>query len=94
MTSSQLNLLCQIHGKTVSAEVVTDAHGRSLEFGIAEMESEEDAREVIVALDGTDELDGTSRILYVARISQQDGPTAHTRTSEHHHQHEELVLLR
>ena len=90
MTSLQLHLLCQIHGHTISAEVITDSDGKSLQFGTAEMASEEEAREGIVALDGTDELDGTSRIVYVARIGSQDGTAAKHRTIEH--RHEELVF--
>lgn len=90
MTSSQLHLLCQIHGHATSAQVLTDTEGRSLQFGIVEMASEDDAREVIVALDGTDELDGTSSIVYVARITRQDSTAAEHPTSEY--RHEELAL--
>lgn len=90
MTSSQLHLLCELYGHTTSAEVITDIAGRSLQFGIAEMASQDDAREVIAALDGTDELDGTSRIVYVARISKQDDTAAEHLTPEC--RHDELVL--
>ena len=54
-------------------------------FGIAEMASEEDARQVVMALDGTDDLDGTSRIVYVAHISQQDGTVSEDHSSESRH---------
>ena len=55
-------------------------------FGIAEMASEEDARrQVVMALDGTDDLDETSRIVYVAHISQQDGTVSEDHSSESRH---------
>ena len=49
------------------------------------MASEEDARQVVMALDGTDDLDGTSRIVYVAHISQQDGTVSEDHSSESRH---------
>jgi hypothetical protein len=82
ITSGQLNLLCLLYGQTISAEVITDREGRSLQFGLVEMATEEDARQVITALDGTDELDATSRIVYVAKICREDDSRSHLEASE------------
>ena len=85
MTSSQLHLLCIFYGHTISAQIITDTEGRSLQFGIAEMASEEDARQVVMALDGMDELDGTSRLVYVAQMPRQEGTGSEPHTSESRH---------
>ena len=96
MTSSQLHLLCLMHGQTISAHVITDTEGRSLQFGIVEMATEEDAREVIVALDGTDRLDGTSRTVYVAKMPGPYSTAPNRSLIESHHSEEypqaELVV--
>lgn len=83
MATGQLHLLCLLYGHTMSAQVMTDSKGRSLQFGIAEMASAEDARQVLMALDGTDGLDGTSRIVYVAQISASTASEPYTSESRH-----------
>ena len=85
MTSAQLNLLCLLYGQTISAQVIPDRNGRSLQFGVVEMATEEDARQVITALDGTDELDATNRIIYVAKICREDDSLLHLQNSESRH---------
>lgn len=85
MTSSQLHLLCLMHGQTMSAQVITDSEGRSLQFGIVKMASEEDARELIVALDGTDQLDGTDRTIYVAKMPEPYRTSPHRILVASHH---------
>ena len=53
VTSADLEQLLSAHGPIRSAEVITDrATGQGKGFGFVEMESDEDAKAAIAALDG------------------------------------------
>ena len=55
VTSADLEQLFATHGPIRSAEVITDrATGQGKGFGFVEMESDEDAKSAIAALDGTE----------------------------------------
>lgn len=66
MTSAELISLCSPYGSVESAEIMTDAAGQSLEYGIVRMASAEEAEAVV---GGLDQLDRFGTILYAARLS-------------------------
>ena len=83
MTSAQLNLLCLLYGQTISAQVIPDRNGRSLQFGVVEMATEEDARQVITALDGTDELDERTGLSMWRRFAEKTTAYCTSRLQNH-----------
>jgi len=74
-TSADLEKLFTRHGTVASAQVVTDrTTGRSRGFGFVEMESEEEARAAIAALEASD-LDGRRLTVNEARPRTERRPS-------------------
>jgi RNA recognition motif-containing protein len=70
-TSADLAALLGLYGKVISAEIVYDTLGYSLRFGRAEMQTEQDAANVVKQLHGKTFHGATLTVL-----RSQDGRTA------------------
>ena len=67
LNDDALKAAFEVHGKVVSAKVITDRQtGRSRGFGFVEMENESDATEAIKALNGA-ELKGRNIVVSEAK---------------------------
>ncbi len=73
LEEGELKSLFETYGEVVSAKIITDREtGRSKGFGFVEMANDDEAREALENLNGTD-LKGRNLIVNQARERQNDG---------------------